>query len=97
MRSRLERRIEGVGERRQDPVDDIGVFARGIRVALMPLRFGSGQSNKTLEAAEAGCAIVGTPLAFRGVAPLAGHARIETSTAGFARAAANLANPAARH
>ncbi len=72
------------------PVDDIGVFARGIRVALMPLRFGSGQSNKTLEAAEAGCAIVGTPLAFRGLAPLAGHARIESSTAGFARAAVDL-------
>jgi|GEM_PF-383819 len=72
------------------PVDDIGVFARGIRVALMPLRFGSGQSNKTLEAAEAGCAIVGTPLAFRGVAPLASQARIETSTAGFARAAVDL-------
>ncbi len=72
------------------PVDDIGVFARGIRVALMPLRFGSGQSNKTLEAAEAGCAIVGTPLAFRGLAPLAGHARIESSTEGFARAAVDL-------
>jgi glycosyltransferase involved in cell wall biosynthesis len=72
------------------PVDDIGVFARGIRVALMPLRFGSGQSNKTLEAAEAGCAIVGTPLAFRGLAPLAGHARIESSTDGFARAAVDL-------
>lgn len=72
------------------PVDDIGVFARGIRVALMPLRFGSGQSNKTLEAAEAGCAIVGTPLAFRGLAPLAGHALIESSTEGFARAAVDL-------
>ena len=72
------------------PVDDIGVFARGIRVALMPLRFGSGQSNKTLEAAEAGCAIVGTPLAFRGLAPLAGQARIESSTDGFARAAVDL-------
>lgn len=72
------------------PVDDIGVFARGIRVALMPLRFGSGQSNKTLEAAEAGCAIVGTPLAFRGLGPLAGHARIESSAEGFARAAVDL-------
>lgn len=72
------------------PVDDIAVFARGIRVALMPLRFGSGQSNKILEAAEAGCAIVGTPQAFRGLAPLAGHARIESSSAGFARAAVDL-------
>jgi glycosyltransferase involved in cell wall biosynthesis len=72
------------------PFDDIGSFARNIRVALMPLRFGSGQSNKILEAAEAGCAIVGTPQAFRGLAPLARHARIESSTAGFARAAVDL-------
>jgi glycosyltransferase involved in cell wall biosynthesis len=72
------------------PVDDISNFARNIRIALMPLRFGSGQSTKILEAAEAGCAIVGTPQAFRGLAPLAGHARIETSTAGFARAAVEL-------
>jgi glycosyltransferase involved in cell wall biosynthesis len=72
------------------PVDDIGSFARNIRVALMPLRYGSGQSNKILEAAEAGCAIVGTPQAFRGLAPLAAHSRIESATAGFARAAAGL-------
>ena len=72
------------------PVDDISMFARNLRVALMPLRFGSGQSTKILEAAEAGCAIVGTPQAFRGLAPLAVHARIESSTAGFARAAVDL-------
>jgi polysaccharide biosynthesis protein PslH len=72
------------------PVDDIGAFARDIRVALMPLRYGSGQSNKILEAAEAGCVIVGTPQAFRGLAPLARYARIESSAAGFARAAVDL-------
>ena len=72
------------------PFDDIGAFARDIRVALMPLRYGSGQSNKILEAAEAGCAIVGTAHAFRGLEPLARHARIESSTAGFARAAVDL-------
>jgi glycosyltransferase involved in cell wall biosynthesis len=72
------------------PVDDISNFARNIRVALMPVRFGSGQSTKILEAAEAGCAIVGTPQAFRGLGPLAVHARIESDTAGFARAAVDL-------
>ncbi len=72
------------------PVDDISMFARNLKVALMPVRFGSGQSTKILEAAEAGCAIVGTPQAFRGLAPLAVHARIESSTAGFARAAVDL-------
>lgn len=72
------------------PIDDVASFARTIRVALMPLRYGSGQSNKILEAAEAGCAIVGTPQAFRGLASLDRHARIESSVAGFARAAADL-------
>jgi hypothetical protein len=72
------------------PVDDISAFARSIRVALIPLRFGSGQPTKTLEAAEAGCAIVGTPQAFRGLELLAEHATIESSSDGFARAAAGL-------
>jgi glycosyltransferase involved in cell wall biosynthesis len=72
------------------PIDDIGQFARSIRVALMPLRYGSGQSTKILEAAEGGCAIVGTPCAFRGLAPLAAHGRVEETAAAFARTAASL-------
>jgi glycosyltransferase involved in cell wall biosynthesis len=72
------------------PIADIASFARSIRVALMPLRYGTGQSNKVLEAAEAGCAIVGTPQALRGLAPLATHARIESSATGLARAAVDL-------
>jgi hypothetical protein len=50
---------------------------RRIRVALLPISFGSGQSLKTLEAAEAGCAIAGTPLAFRGCEQLAPAAVVE--------------------
>jgi glycosyltransferase involved in cell wall biosynthesis len=81
--------------RRQDvtllsPFDDAASFARNIRVALMPLRYGSGQSTKVLEAAEAGCAIVGSPQAMRGLEPLARHARVESSAFGFARAAVDL-------
>jgi glycosyltransferase involved in cell wall biosynthesis len=72
------------------PVGDMAAFARNIRVALMPLRYGSGQSTKVLEAAEAGCAIVGSPTALRGLGALAPHARIESSTVGFARAAVDL-------
>ncbi len=72
------------------PVDDIASFARTVRVALMPLRYGSGQSNKVLEAAEAGCAIVATPQALRGLAPLAPFARIESAAPGFARAAVEI-------
>ncbi len=72
------------------PIDEIATFARNIRVALMPLRYGTGQSNKVLEAAEAGCAIVGTPEALRGLGRLATHARIESSAEGLARAAVDL-------
>ncbi len=72
------------------PVEDMASFARNIRVALMPVRFGSGQSNKILEAAEAGCAIVGTAQALRGLASLAKHCRIESSAAEFAGAAVEL-------
>jgi len=78
------------------PVADIRQFARSIRVALMPVRYGSGQSTKVVEAAEAGCAIVGTACAFRGLAPLAVHARIEETVAGFALAAASLLDDEAR-
>jgi glycosyltransferase involved in cell wall biosynthesis len=72
------------------PVEDMASFARNIRVALMPLRYGSGQSTKVLEAAEAGCAIVGSPTALRGLSALAPHTRIESSAFGFARAAVDL-------
>jgi glycosyltransferase involved in cell wall biosynthesis len=72
------------------PIDDVAAFARNIRVALMPLRHGSGQSNKILEAAEAGCAIVGTAQALRGLAPLAPHTCIESTADGLARAAVDL-------
>jgi hypothetical protein len=44
---------------------------RRVRVALLLLRFGTGQSLKALEAAEASCAIVATRPGVRGVAPLA--------------------------
>ena len=72
------------------PISDMASFARNVRVALMPLRYGSGQSMKILEAAEAGCGIVGTPQAVRGLAPLARFARIESTAAGLARAAVEL-------
>jgi len=72
------------------PVEDIASFARNIRVALMPLRYGSGQSSKVLEAAEAGCAIVGSPTALRGLGALAPYTRIESSALGIARAAVEL-------
>lgn len=83
----LRAKAERLGATVISPIDDVAAFARNIRVALMPLRYGSGQSNKVLEAAEAGCAIAGTPTAFRGLAPLAAHAAVASTTDDFARAA----------
>lgn len=83
----LRAKAERLGVTVVSPIADVAAFARNIRVALMPLRYGSGQSNKVLEAAEGGCAIAGTPAAFRGLAPLAAHAAVASTTEDFARAA----------
>jgi Glycosyl transferases group 1 len=61
----------------ESPMDDRSATLRRIRVALLPIAFGSGQSLKTLEAAEAGCAIAGTPVAFRGCEELASAAVVD--------------------
>jgi len=71
----------------QSPVDDIAALARSIKVALFPVRFGTGQSNKVLEAAEGGCAIVATAKAMRSLDPLARHAFLADSAQELARAA----------
>jgi glycosyltransferase involved in cell wall biosynthesis len=63
----IRRAVERAGITLRSPVEEIGAFARSIRVAIFPVRYGSGQSNKVLEAAEAGCAIVATPVALRGL------------------------------
>jgi polysaccharide biosynthesis protein PslH len=69
----------------ESPVDDIAALARRVKVALFPVRYGTGQSNKVLEAAEAGCAIVGTTKAIRGLEPLARHCLIADHAEGLAR------------
>ena len=61
----------------ESPMQDRNATLRRIRVALLPISHGSGQSLKTLEAAEAGCAIAGTPLAFRGCEELASAAIVD--------------------
>ena len=68
---------------------------RRVRVAVLPLRFGSGQSNKVLEAAEASCALVATPEALRGLDPIARHAAVERDPEALAaRVLDLLADPA---
>ena len=86
----IRRKANQQGVTLLSPVDHIPALARDVRVALLPLRYGSGESTKTMEAAEAGCAIVGMPKAFRGVSALAAHARIASTPAAFADAALSL-------
>jgi glycosyltransferase involved in cell wall biosynthesis len=71
----------------QSPVADIAALTRSVKVALFPVRFGTGQSNKVLEAAEGGCAIVATKHAMRGLERLTPHASVADDASGFARAA----------
>ncbi|HVS32593.1 MAG TPA: glycosyltransferase [Thermoanaerobaculia bacterium] len=42
-------------------------LVRRVRVALFPVRFGTGQANKVLEAAASGCAIIASPEMLRAV------------------------------
>ena len=86
----IRRKADRAGVRLLSPVEHMPSHARRVRIALFPIRFGSGESTKTMEAAEAGCAIVGTPKAFRGVSTLAAHARIATTPEEFAGAAIEL-------
>lgn len=86
----IRRKANQPGVTLTSPVDHMPSFSRDVRVALLPLRYGSGESTKTMEAAESGCAIVGTPKAFRGVSALAAHARILSAPAAFADAAIAL-------
>ena len=72
------------------PVENMSALARSVRVAVMPVRYGSGQATKVLEAAEAGCAMVATTRALRGLDSLAPHACIADDAASIARAAAEL-------
>ena len=78
----IRRKANQAGVTLTSPVDHMPSFSREIRVALLPLRYGSGESTKTMEAAESGCAIVGSALA--------AHARILSAPAAFADAAVAL-------
>lgn len=71
----------------RSPVDDVSALTRNVKVALFPVRFGTGQSNKVLEAAEGGCAIVATKHAMRGLDALTPYAATADDASGLARAA----------
>jgi glycosyltransferase involved in cell wall biosynthesis len=78
------------------PMAERGALLRRVKVALFPLRFGSGLSNKVLEAAEASCALVATPGAVRGLDAIASGARLASDPEALAaRVVELLDNPAA--
>jgi glycosyltransferase involved in cell wall biosynthesis len=87
---------ERAGIELRSPIPYIPSFARDIRVAIIPMRYGSGQSSKLLEAAEAGCAVVTTPETLRGVPRLAPHAAVAADSAAIASTAVALLHDTAR-
>jgi len=86
----IRRAAERAGIMMRSPVEEIGAFARSVRVAIFPIRFGSGQSNKILEAAEGGCAIVATPVALRGLPQFAPIVKVAQDASSIANAAIEL-------
>jgi glycosyltransferase involved in cell wall biosynthesis len=78
------------------PMADRSGLLRRVRVALFPVRFGSGQSTRVPEAAEASCALVATPEAVRGLGAVAAEAIVESEPERLAaRVLGLLADPAA--
>jgi glycosyltransferase involved in cell wall biosynthesis len=88
--AKLRRTASRAGIALLSPVDDIPTLARDVRVAILPLRYGSGESTKMLEAAEAGCAVVATTRGVRSLPELAKHATIAEDAQTMARAAVHL-------
>ena len=78
------------------PMVDRSGLLRRVRVALFPVRFGSGQSTRVPEAAEASCALVATPEAVRGLGAIAAEAIVESEPERLAaRVLGLLADPGA--
>ncbi len=86
------RRLDGSdGVRVISPMKDRSATLRQVKVALLPVMYGSGQSTKVLEAAEAGCAMIGFERAFRGHETLPSNAAVRvTDLDTFATTAARL-------
>lgn len=74
----------------ESPMRDRVNLLRRARVAVMPVRYGTGQSVKLLEACEAGLAVAAFPAALRGVAFPDGVAEVRESPEALARAVGAL-------
>jgi len=80
----------------ESPAIDIGQLACDVRVGVFPVRFGTGQLMKVLEAAEGGCAIVAAPRALRGLRALREHVIVAGDPATFAASSVELSRDSAR-
>jgi polysaccharide biosynthesis protein PslH len=80
----------------RSPMEERPALLRRAEIALFPIRYGTGQSIKAMEAAEAGCAIVGTPAAVRGMDHLRPHAVLEDEPSSMAAAVAALLSDRSR-
>lgn len=80
----------------ESPAADIAARARQVKVALFPVRYGTGQMTKVLEAAEGGCAIVATRKALRGLDALTTHALVADDASTLARCAVEALADGAR-
>lgn len=85
--AKLRRTAGRAGITLLSPVEDVPTLARDVRVAILPLRYGSGESTKMLEAAEAGCAVVATSRGVRALPELAKHAVLAEDARAIAREA----------
>jgi glycosyltransferase involved in cell wall biosynthesis len=75
------------GVRVHADVDDVRPFLRGARVAVIPVRIGSGTRLKALEAWASGRPVVGTTLGLEGLGAVDGeHALVADDPAAFATA-----------
>jgi len=70
----------------ESPMTDRVTLLRRACVAVMPVRFGTGQSVKLLEGCEAGLAVAAFPAALRGVAFPEGASEVRTTPGDLARA-----------
>jgi glycosyltransferase involved in cell wall biosynthesis len=74
----------------ESPMTDRVRLLRRARVAVMPVRFGTGQSVKLLEACEAGLAVAAFPAALRGVEFPDGAAEVRATPGELARAVISM-------
>jgi len=74
-----------------DWVDELDNFIAGFDFVLLPDQVGTGLKNRTVRVLSAGCAVLGTPQAFEGIAVEPGvHALIASNWTDWLQSISNL-------